>query len=345
MNSNSNTLPPTKKHQSAKVALSREFHQESLTCKQESLERGEINFVSAAGLKLRYLKRGTGQPIVLMHTLRTQLEYFENLIPELAKHYTVYALDLPGHGQSQIIERPHTKGFFIKHMSAFINALELEHVTLLGESVGASIALGIAAKNCKNTFKIQQIFALNPADYQNSNGIDRSSPLGKVLFSAINWPLLGWFIANAETKFVLKKVLEGGFEDKANLPSKLVNVFSRTGSRAGYSKAFRSIFLHWHTWTADQKNYPNIKAPVTFIYSSHDWATQAERIVNHQKIANSQLITLQNTGHFSALDNPDGVLSQVLSHAQNYVPEVISTAVKNKAINSTEITSTESSST
>jgi pimeloyl-ACP methyl ester carboxylesterase len=49
--------------------------------------------------KLRYLKAGVGKPLVLMHTIRTQLEYFQAVIPELAKHYTVYAVDLPGHGR------------------------------------------------------------------------------------------------------------------------------------------------------------------------------------------------------------------------------------------------------
>ena len=43
---------------------------------------------------IRYLKSGKGAPIVLLHTIRTQLDYFEYVIPELAKHFTVYALDI-----------------------------------------------------------------------------------------------------------------------------------------------------------------------------------------------------------------------------------------------------------
>jgi pimeloyl-ACP methyl ester carboxylesterase len=47
---------------------------------------------------LRYLKTGNGDPLILLHTIRTQLDYFESVIPQLAKHFTVYAIDLPGHG-------------------------------------------------------------------------------------------------------------------------------------------------------------------------------------------------------------------------------------------------------
>jgi len=51
---------------------------------------------------LRYAKLGNGPPLVLLHTIRTQLEYFRALAPLLAEKFTVYAVDLPGHGHSPI---------------------------------------------------------------------------------------------------------------------------------------------------------------------------------------------------------------------------------------------------
>ena len=53
-------------------------------------------------VSLRYQKSGSGAPLVLMHTIRTQLEYFRELVPQLVPHFTVYAVDLPGHGRSSI---------------------------------------------------------------------------------------------------------------------------------------------------------------------------------------------------------------------------------------------------
>ena len=51
-------------------------------------------------LSLRYERTGDAPPLVLMHTIRTQLEYFRTLAPVLAKSFSVYAIDLPGHGHS-----------------------------------------------------------------------------------------------------------------------------------------------------------------------------------------------------------------------------------------------------
>lgn len=48
-------------------------------------------------LSVRYQKTGGGPPLLLIHTIRTQLEYFRNLAPLLAGSHAVYAIDLPGH--------------------------------------------------------------------------------------------------------------------------------------------------------------------------------------------------------------------------------------------------------
>jgi pimeloyl-ACP methyl ester carboxylesterase len=53
--------------------------------------------------RLRFLSGGTGAPLVLLHTVRTQAEHFRDVIPLVQQRYTVYALDLPGMGYSRIV--------------------------------------------------------------------------------------------------------------------------------------------------------------------------------------------------------------------------------------------------
>ena len=46
---------------------------------------GEVATVEIdGGRTLRYLKAGSGQPLILLHTIRTQLDYFHETIPALA---------------------------------------------------------------------------------------------------------------------------------------------------------------------------------------------------------------------------------------------------------------------
>jgi alpha-beta hydrolase superfamily lysophospholipase len=61
-----------------------------------------IRYADVGGMKLRYVKAGAGPDLLLLHTLRTQLDLFEKMVSDLAKNFTVYALDYPGHGFSDI---------------------------------------------------------------------------------------------------------------------------------------------------------------------------------------------------------------------------------------------------
>src|SRR5687768_4496492 len=109
---------------------------------------GSVNELTLTdGSRLRYLKAGQGEPLLLMHTIRTQLDYFEAVIPALAKHYTVYAVDLPGHGYSSIDKHAaYDEPYLRKGIIAFIEKLGLENLTLVGESIGAVLALTIASQ-------------------------------------------------------------------------------------------------------------------------------------------------------------------------------------------------------
>lgn len=99
-----------------------------------------IEYVQVDGQKLRYIKTGRGPTVVLLHTLRTQLDLFEKAVPDLAKHFTVYVVDYPGHGYSDIPAARYDAPFFSRSVEGFLDVLDLRDVTLAGVSIGGAIA-------------------------------------------------------------------------------------------------------------------------------------------------------------------------------------------------------------
>src|SRR5262245_57796024 len=77
-------------------------------------------YATVDGVKLRYVKAGEGPVLLLLHTLRTQLDLFHKVIPRLAKDFSVYALDFPGHGYSDIPSGSYDADFFVKYVNGFI---------------------------------------------------------------------------------------------------------------------------------------------------------------------------------------------------------------------------------
>jgi pimeloyl-ACP methyl ester carboxylesterase len=66
--------------------------------------RGKVKFARRSdGSRLRYFRTGTGPPLVLLHTVRAQLDYFQRVMPAFRDDLTVYALDLPGMGWSDSV--------------------------------------------------------------------------------------------------------------------------------------------------------------------------------------------------------------------------------------------------
>ncbi|MDD5161097.1 MAG: hypothetical protein PHI47_13685 [Sulfuricurvum sp.] len=107
---------------------------------KESLSAiGQVSEIQVDGnITLRYLKSGQGEPLILLHTIRTQLDYFQDVIPTIAKNHTVYALDLPGHGYSSIdTTASYDEPYFRKAVISFIEKKDLKNVTL-----GANLQIG-----------------------------------------------------------------------------------------------------------------------------------------------------------------------------------------------------------
>src|SRR5262245_20900401 len=125
---------------------------------------GEIAFLAlSSGTRLRYLKVGGGPSLLLLHTLRTQLDYFQRLIPKLTNHFMVYAVDLPGLGWSEIsagasYEEPAVRTAVVE----FVEKLDLRDLTLAGESIGATVSLTSAAVLGP---RVRHVVALNSYDY------------------------------------------------------------------------------------------------------------------------------------------------------------------------------------
>jgi pimeloyl-ACP methyl ester carboxylesterase len=186
-------------------------------------------------------------------------------------------------------------------MGEFLAACDLRGAVIAGESIGASIALGLAAR--RNT-RVAGVVALNPYDYGQRGGIRRSSALANVLFSAMLWPLLGPIVARTSTKGLLRRVMRGALHDPRKLPTELVDEMHECGKLPGHARAFRSLILNWRSWIAARTRYAAITVPVTLGYGDYDWSRPEEREANYGTIPGARRASLGDSGHFSCLEKP-----------------------------------------
>ena len=89
---------------------------------------------------------GSGDPVVLLHGcgLDAATVSYRYLLPELASDHRVHAIDFPGHGHSDKPATRYTTAFFRRVLSAYLADRGIESPSLVGISMGGSVALGHA---------------------------------------------------------------------------------------------------------------------------------------------------------------------------------------------------------
>ena len=281
---------------------------------QDLSKIGQVSEIQIdASRTLRFLKTGNGAPLILLHTIRTQLDYFQEVIPLLAQHYTVYALDLPGHGYSSIdTKASYDEPYLRSAVVAFIDKLDLQEVTLVGESIGAVLALTVAGALPE---RIKSIVSSNTYDYDTryADGVRRGNLIANFILGQFAIPVLGAVFAAMENKPLLGLIMRGGLRMKRWMPNQLLTEFNRAGYRKGYRYVERNVFANWRSWSKARALYVNIKAPVKLIYGEHDWSTLDERKRTAKELGGVAITTVANTGHFAFVDNPHKLAELVLS--------------------------------
>ena len=110
--------------------------------------RSETVTLAADGdsLDIHYRTGGDGPPLVFLHGIGLDAAgvSWRHALPALAADRTVYALDLPGHGDSDKPDRAYTTAYYRAVLAAFLDAVDVENPGLVGVSMGGAVALGHA---------------------------------------------------------------------------------------------------------------------------------------------------------------------------------------------------------
>jgi len=273
-----------------------------------------IHYADIGGVKVRYIKTGAGPNLVLLHTLRTHLDIFQGVIPQLARRFTVYAYDYPGHGWSDIPQADYAPEDFYKWTAAFLETLDIKQATVVGVSIGATIALVLAARDNPRIIKV---IAVNPYDYgPAAGGVRKSSLTARLVLSFAEVPILGATFMRLRNRLVSDRIIQGGLTSSKALPDAFAKEFYEIGNRTGHYRSFLNLLAHERLWPLARKEYPRIRVPVLLVYGDEDWAPQLERDRTGSLIPNVALETVSGN-HFLPLDRADVLERLILGFAKH----------------------------
>ncbi|HEY7228578.1 MAG TPA: alpha/beta fold hydrolase [Nitrososphaeraceae archaeon] len=121
----------------------------------------DFKYLTIDNVLVRYTdKNQKGFPLLLIHGLGGSIESWINNIEFLSTRFRVIALDLPGFGLSDKPRVSYTINFYVSFLEKFIKKLKINHLFLIGSSLGGHIGVEFTLRNRKT---VDKLILISPA--------------------------------------------------------------------------------------------------------------------------------------------------------------------------------------
>ena len=235
-------------------------------------------------------------PLLMLHTAGSDTRQWHGLMaqPDLRRDWHLLGFDMPGHGRSPL---PHdepnwiwrlTENRYIDCVLNYLDALQLDRVSLMGCSMGAAISLALLARHPDRFEGALLLEAPYHSPGRRSPYLHHAQVHGARLSAAWVGALLSPSSPRAGRDYATWIYSQGA-----------PGVYD--GDLAFYSDEYNA-----HTHTA---HINTSRTPLWLFTGDYDYsATPADSARIAQEINGAHFQTLQGFGHFPMVENPDGLL-------------------------------------
>jgi pimeloyl-ACP methyl ester carboxylesterase len=112
-----------------------------------SQEDASMPQVAIDGLTINYDVQGDGEPLLLIPYLSADHASYAFQLPAYTEHFSCIAIDLPGTGESDKPPGPYSTEGYAEQVAAFLGAIGIEQAHVAGVSLGAAMAMHLAARH------------------------------------------------------------------------------------------------------------------------------------------------------------------------------------------------------
>jgi pimeloyl-ACP methyl ester carboxylesterase len=272
-------------------------------------------FLDVDGVRLHYIERGEGEPIVLIHGNGTMIQDFtvSGLVDRLASSHRVIVFDRPGYGYSSRPRQLWTPRAHAKLFQRALGQLGVEKAVVLGHSWGTLVAVALALE-CPSL--VRSLVLASGYFYPTLRA-------DTFLFSPPAVPVIGDAMRHTISPLIARAILPGLIKQMfapAEVPERFERLFPKELMMrpSQLRAAAEDAALMTPSVMELQHHYRELQMPVTIITGADDQIAdvgrQSERL--HRELPRSEFIALPGLGHMVHHLAPDGIASAVERAAQ-----------------------------
>jgi pimeloyl-ACP methyl ester carboxylesterase len=246
--------------------------------------------VTVLGFKLHYLEAGRGAPVILLHGLGGDGSRWRPNIEPLARDLHVFALDQIGFGESDKPLANYHTGMLADFLVGFMKAAGVPKASLVGNSMGAAVALYTAAKFPD---AVDRIVLADGGGFRSASGTPAAAPTPEALHRRQ--------IQNSVTREETREFFRILFHDKSLVTDKMVDEQLALRLRAAFT--ITKIQEAGERGTLSEQEVRGVKAPTLIVWGKYDeLASPASADRLEKTIPGSKKVILDNCGHMPQLE-------------------------------------------
>jgi pimeloyl-ACP methyl ester carboxylesterase len=286
------------------------------------IEQPQLRRLTLHGDRIAYRQAGSGPVLVLIHGITSSSATWERVMPYLARHFTVIAPDLIGHGDSDKPRGDYSLGAHASNIRDLLLVLGHERASIVGHSLGGGIAMQFSYQFPERCERLALV---------DTGGLGRDV---NVLLRAATLP---------GAEFVLPLLAATRLLDAGRLAGRLlgsVGLRARTDieeiarGHATLSDAeARAAFVHTlravvepggQRVDASNRLYLSAQVPFLLVWGEHDSVIPVEHgRVTHERVAGSRLEVFEGSGHFPQLDEPHRFIDVLVDFIESTEPAAL----------------------
>ena len=257
-------------------------------------------YVEVAGIGTHYVVAGQGPPVVLIHGLGSSSATWQRTIEPLADRHTVYALDMPGHGDSEKPDIQYSLAAGVDYLDAFLDAMDVPRAALVGNSMGGLLSLGFALERPARVARLALVDAA---------GLGRELAL---LLRLASLPVVGELMRRGSVFGYARALMREASYEGGVTWSVLANALRGARIAPEASRAELNTLRHGANFRGVRPDYilldrlPELAMPLLIVWGAQDKVLPvAHAYAAARRKPSAQTVVLDGCGHWPQLEQAE----------------------------------------
>jgi pimeloyl-ACP methyl ester carboxylesterase len=267
--------------------------------------------VSLPGGDLEVLERGprTGSPIVLIHCFTCAIDWWDGMIPILARDHRVVAVDLLGHGGS---EKP-SSGYSIENQADLVaqalGQLGVRSAMVIGHSLGGPVSIALAEQSPQLVQRLVAIDSIPDTSYGDVGFI------GELPFK----PVIGQALWRIKPDFSIKDGLGVAFAPGFDVPDAFVEDVKQM-TYSSYTGSHDAFDDYTGAEPLSERAAATGKPTLAVMGAEEQIASDPRAALAAYRVAGAQTKLIQGAGHSPNVEKPAEIAALVLAFDEPKTP-------------------------